>query len=232
MRFSSILSFICILIFSAFHGNAQDIIFMKNGEEIKAKVLEVNSTNVLYKKTSNLDGPVYSESKTEIFFIKYASGVKEVISTLETTAPNNQQVYSAPPIYYGIAPFYPQKIEVNDGHYYQFGLKLSKVRLYEIFGNFPDERIRVTGQQAVKNSVHAIPLIILSIPMITSGLLIAVLSSQSNSSSGLPYGYAPEIIGFSIAGIGTGTLILGANLKSKTDKKVQQAVEAYNQKLN
>jgi len=69
---------IIVLAFVVNTGTAQDIIFLRNGDEIKAKVLEVSSDIVKYKKTENINGPTYSTLKSEIFMIKYENGTKEM----------------------------------------------------------------------------------------------------------------------------------------------------------
>lgn len=62
---------------------AQDIIVMKNADEIQAKVTAVTTESISYKKWSNLEGPTYTIPKSDIFFIKYANGSKD--SFLDTT---------------------------------------------------------------------------------------------------------------------------------------------------
>lgn len=57
---------------------SQDIITYKNGVELNAKVVEINSTEVKYKKLENPGGPVYTIVKTDIFMIKYENGSKDV----------------------------------------------------------------------------------------------------------------------------------------------------------
>jgi hypothetical protein len=59
---------------------SQDVIFLKNGGELKAKVLEVLPDIVRYKKWDNQEGPSYSESKTNIVMIKYQNGTKDVFN--------------------------------------------------------------------------------------------------------------------------------------------------------
>ena len=60
---------------------AQDIIVTKKGEEIFAKVEEIGDTQIKYKKSSHLSGPVYSLLKTEVFMIKYENGSRDVFGT-------------------------------------------------------------------------------------------------------------------------------------------------------
>lgn len=57
-----------------------DIITLKNGEDIVAKVLEVSQTNIKYKKCNNLDGPLMVESVDNVFMIKYVNGSKDVFN--------------------------------------------------------------------------------------------------------------------------------------------------------
>ena len=57
---------------------AQDNIILKNGEEINTKIIEINESNVKYKKYNNQDGPLYTISKDKIFLIKYSNGEKEI----------------------------------------------------------------------------------------------------------------------------------------------------------
>jgi hypothetical protein len=68
-----------------------DIITFKNGEEVKAIVTEVGTSEVKYKKCDNKNGPLYSVKKSEVFMIKYANGSKDFFGNQVATAqdPNN-----------------------------------------------------------------------------------------------------------------------------------------------
>ena len=61
-----------------FNLSAQDIILNKSGDEIKAKVLEVNIDNIRYKAFENMNGPIYTILKAEIFMITYENGSKDI----------------------------------------------------------------------------------------------------------------------------------------------------------
>jgi len=56
---------------------SQDMIILRNGDEIKAKVLEIDDTDIKYKRASNPTGPTYKLLKSKIFFIRYESGDKD-----------------------------------------------------------------------------------------------------------------------------------------------------------
>jgi hypothetical protein len=67
---------------------AQDLIILKTGDEIKAKVAEIGIDNVKYKKYDNLSGPVYTLKKSEIFMIKYENGDKDIFKDEEVKTDN------------------------------------------------------------------------------------------------------------------------------------------------
>lgn len=54
--------------------NAQDTIYKRSGEIISAKVLEINTKEVSYKRADLLDGPLFVINKNEIKKIKYVTG--------------------------------------------------------------------------------------------------------------------------------------------------------------
>lgn len=62
---------------------AQDMITRKTGEEIMAKILEVNLTEIKYKKFDNPDGPTFTVLKSEVFMIKYENGTKDMFNQIE-----------------------------------------------------------------------------------------------------------------------------------------------------
>ena len=59
---------------------AQDIITLKNGDEIKAVVQEIGIGDIKYKKFENSNGPVYTLPKADVFMIKYENGSKDIIN--------------------------------------------------------------------------------------------------------------------------------------------------------
>jgi len=83
-----------LILFLANNVYAQDIITLKNGDEIKSKVLEVTTDQVKYKKWENQEGPVYSSNKSDVFMIKYVNGTKEVFDTSPTVNSNSIQTSS------------------------------------------------------------------------------------------------------------------------------------------
>ena len=62
-------------------SKGQDVITLKNGEDIQAIVTDIGENNIMYKKADNPNGPVYSLKKSEVFMIAYANGSKDVFTT-------------------------------------------------------------------------------------------------------------------------------------------------------
>lgn len=61
-------------------ANTFDIIVTKQGDEIEAKVEEITSTTIKYRKTDQIDGPLRNVPISEVFMIKYADGTKELFN--------------------------------------------------------------------------------------------------------------------------------------------------------
>jgi hypothetical protein len=84
------LSILFLLMTWAFTVHAQDVITLKNGNEIKAKVTEISSSEIKYKRFDNLEGPTVVVPKSDVFAINYENGTREVInaiSSASSTAP-------------------------------------------------------------------------------------------------------------------------------------------------
>lgn len=84
---------------AALNVAAQDIIVMRNGDEVEAKVTKVGTTEVEYHKWSNQDGPVYTVAKSDVFMVKYKNGEKDVfdnVTAKSDNSPKSESNSSAP----------------------------------------------------------------------------------------------------------------------------------------
>lgn len=79
----ALLFFSCVLFFCSQTVFAQDIITTKKGEDIISTVLEVNPTEIKYRKQDNLSGPMFTILKSEILMIRYANGSKDIFNQPE-----------------------------------------------------------------------------------------------------------------------------------------------------
>ncbi len=67
-------------------AEAQDIITTKDAEEITAKVQAITPQGITYLKWDNLDGPTYFIDTSDVLFIKYQNGTKEVFTAQQSDA--------------------------------------------------------------------------------------------------------------------------------------------------
>ena len=72
--------FILLGVLLASTSYAQDLITKLDGTDIKAKILEVNQTEIKYKKADYLDGPTFTMDRADILLVRYANGTNEVFN--------------------------------------------------------------------------------------------------------------------------------------------------------
>lgn len=82
------------MMLTAHHLSAQDLLMLRSGDEIKAKVMEITNTEIKYKKYDNVNGPTISINKSEVFMIKYENGAKDVFKE-ETPAASQPRTSTA-----------------------------------------------------------------------------------------------------------------------------------------
>lgn len=74
-----------------------DLIILKNGEEVKAKVIEVGIREIKYKNCDNLDGPIFTKRKSEVFMIRYPNGTSTLMETQRSSNSENDRVTKISP---------------------------------------------------------------------------------------------------------------------------------------
>ncbi|MDL2228343.1 hypothetical protein LJC25_04405 [Bacteroidales bacterium OttesenSCG-928-K03] len=73
-----IVIFFYMLIFGITYCFSQDIITKINGEDIQAVVINIDDTEVRYKKFDYFDGPTYTIPTSDIIMIRYNDGRKDI----------------------------------------------------------------------------------------------------------------------------------------------------------
>ena len=68
-----------------------DIITLRNGNEIRARVTEISPTEIKYKRSDNLDGPTIIIPRAEVFAINYENGTREVINPINASGGTRTQ---------------------------------------------------------------------------------------------------------------------------------------------
>ena len=80
-----------IFIGGALFVNAQDMIILKDGNVIEAKVIEISPSEIKYKRFDHLDGPTIVIPAANVLSIKYENGSHEIITTVHVTEQRNTQ---------------------------------------------------------------------------------------------------------------------------------------------
>lgn len=71
---------------------SQDVITLKTGEDIKAKIIEVGLNDIKYKKFDNIDGPSFTISKSDVLITRYQNGTKDVYNVVNKESSINEDM--------------------------------------------------------------------------------------------------------------------------------------------
>ena len=113
MKFYLLISFCLIFAGRIF---AQDTLIKNNGEQIPAKIIEITTSEIKYKKTNFLDGPTYIENKSDLRSIKYGNGRMEIFQSAATPSQPTvkmQDSISKTPLKIATDDYYQQPQEVK-----------------------------------------------------------------------------------------------------------------------
>jgi len=80
----AVLSIVLFFVIGVFSLNAQDLIILRNGDVIEAKVTEISPTEIRYKRFNHLDGPTIVIPTNSVLSIRYENGTLEVINQTAT----------------------------------------------------------------------------------------------------------------------------------------------------
>lgn len=206
-----------ILVFIVSFGFCQDIIVKTNGDEIKAKVVEIGFDAIKYRTFENPEGPVYNIAKTDVFMIKYANGSKDVISN--NTNKNQQEVKNQPVITNQTG----SPIKMEGKKYYTNDKKIGKLEVLNILKRTNNTDIYKDFSRGLRKTSSAHRLIIIGGVISVAGVasIIGAVVTGFEVGGGII---------FLIAGGGIETLGLTKNAKAKKIKA--RAINDYNSRLS
>ncbi|OFY85476.1 MAG: hypothetical protein A3F72_09880 [Bacteroidetes bacterium RIFCSPLOWO2_12_FULL_35_15] len=227
-----ILTLFAIFLLISSINKAQDTIIKINGDTVLAKILEINSTEIKYKKFNFQDGPTYVENKSEIKQITYSNGLKEVfsvkeqkISVPETIANNDYYNPNAGPVN-------PQsKIEPYGSRYKYQGRKIGEREMQRILMSTKDKQI-IGLVQSAKDANKMQYIGFAAIPL-GIGSLVALANSFNTYSSGSYNGTNNSgLVSISVilAAAAIACPVISIVSKSKRKKCNREAVKLYNEK--
>jgi hypothetical protein len=80
MKKSFVLMIVVLFFGVAFSVSAQDMIVLKDGNMIEAKVMEISPSEIRYKRFDHLDGPTIVIPTANVLSIRYENGTYEIIN--------------------------------------------------------------------------------------------------------------------------------------------------------
>lgn len=227
------LTFIC-LIFLCSNLKAQDTIFMRSGEKIIAKIIELNTREVKYKKFDFQDGPLYVVSKTDIFKIAYVNGMTENLEDENAIVQTND--YSKPKKNEANTSITTRKnlldnpIEIIGNRYY-LNYYLSIPEVNRLLLAKKNKEITTIVLATKKQMVSYYILVWTPIPLGVAGYTLLNLASygSSNYSSTLTSLNPDYLAGALLCATGAIALRVFATMKKrKINLQRQKAVQIYN----
>lgn len=192
---------------------------------IEAKIIEITPSEIKYKKFSFQDGPTYVESKSEIQYIKYSTGLKEQFSE-EKPKPQEQPTATAD--YYNPGEtFTPRKSKMEPyGAKYKYqGRRIGEREMHETLMKTQDRQIISYVQKS--KEAHALSFV--GFGAFPLGIAaIYFLGNSVNSNLTLNTGnFATSVL---CLGGAIACPIISGVYKHKRKSYNRQAVELYNQK--
>jgi hypothetical protein len=209
---------------------SQDTIIKRNSDILIVKVIEVNPTEIKYKKFDFQDGPTYTELKSNVKIIRYKSGLKEEFSekAVIVERPSNTDVYNN-------QPAFSNDIEQIGTRFQYKGIMLNETMLHSLLLKSNDKRI--TGLVAESKQARAMQFIgFASIPLGIAGLYcLSTSETQTYNYTNGTYSNNPQKQIYQNVGILCGMLAVTCQVESvfskiKRVKSNKEAVRLYNEK--
>jgi hypothetical protein len=238
--------FILVLLFLAFSTvHAQDTIYKKTGETISSKIVEVNPSEVKYKKFDFQDGPVYTIEKADLFMIRYQNGLKDLFDTEKSKHNDDYAIQAKPSVKsskLSLAELSNNPITVSNYRYSMGMINLNPKNVDLILLAKDDKQISLMIKNAQDNkrtskllSFAPIPCGVGAYVALIAGSIAASTTNYNSytnttttSSNSIASNYLTLAGIFTAAGVGTAITAIVLNARSKQTRK--EAVQLYNLK--
>ena len=73
-----------------------DLLVLKNGELIRSSISEIDESSVKYKRLDNMNGPLYTIPKTQVYLINYKNGSSDMFNSNQTSSEVEYYVKESP----------------------------------------------------------------------------------------------------------------------------------------
>lgn len=202
--------------FWSFSVYSQDVITTKKGEDISAKVLEVNINEVKYKRSDNPQSPIYSLLKSDILIIRYENGTKDIFSEEEKITKKEENTTNN-------VDFVPKdKITIVDNYYAINGKRLDNRTMKSLLSQDPE--VNALFKKSQRYGKGTIICSTVSVGLCVTSLIMFL--NKNNFSDNRKNEQNVDFL-YPLLG-GVGMLIPSTILTKKTLKYRAQAVDKYN----
>ncbi len=213
-----------------FNVNAQDTIYKRSGEIISAKILEISSTELKYKRFTLQDGPLFITDRNEIAKVKFFNGVVDSFAITKPIV--NQPVYTNPVIISQQQSALPPRdfIRVRGSAYDWNGTRLSERRMLFVAADKNrkwkskelDKAIMATRDYKSNQYIAGFG---------GAALALACLIAAGSSSTQNANSTTAGVLGFNALGIFIASQIVSPMMKHRRTRSAHRVVELYNNEL-
>lgn len=199
MKKIAFLSFLLFLIGTGLQ--AQDIITLKSGEDINAKIITISDNEIEYKKWDNQEGPTYKKVISDVFSIKYHNGQKEVFNITSSQSSTKTNSLNFGMMDYSKGNLYLQGHELSDYEISQY-CGINTLNIYK----------SACGQRAAGKVLTTLGFVYMGVGLVS--MLLYYADDVPFLIYGVGYFIPSQILiplGFSLRGIGNGRIAWIAN---------------------
>lgn len=194
---------------------AQDVIVKKDGSTILCKVEEILSTEIKYKKWSNLEGPTYTIGCSELTSINYQNGEKDDFSNEGVIRSLELPVYTGEQLRCAFSGFSDYTLYLGENEVTQEELRaLLGKEGYESF---------LSGNQMIKTgSAFEWPYYLTG----AAGLLGLIAGYTKDKDGG--YNYTARTIGWVGVGVAVPCFVLFTVFSNNGRNRIIETIDEYN----
>lgn len=206
---------------------AQDTIVKTNGDRIPAKITEVGTNAITYKKWDNVEGPNFVDFKTDIVYVRYSNGQKQAFN-------NKEDVINAvkAPASTGIENTSGKnRIEFMNKKYTLNGQKIGRRDVDRLLAKSSNPAVKIAFKTAKTTKTIQKIIGLTSIPSTIAGgvATISTLSAAVHDSKKGPGIGAGSITNLATSFVGMLALpVTNKILKNRRDKLYDKTIDLYN----
>ncbi|MCE3227429.1 MAG: hypothetical protein K0S32_1980 [Bacteroidetes bacterium] len=227
---------ILFLSLSFYQLRSQDLIVKINGDSIKAKITEVGTESITYKKVSMPNGPSFTDLKKEIAFVRFANGEFQHYNKTSSVQTNSvpattTSATSTPTSSTTSQGEKKNKIDIlNSGRYYINDTPASQKEVNRLLSSSKNPAIVTLSKATIGMGKAQKIMKITSYPMTISGGFVSIIT-MAEAYQLVQRGRATPkaFVNMGLSLVGTAVFPITTKiLKKKSDKMYAKIIDMYN----